>query len=129
MGLMMNATISIEDHKRLNPRTFYGETRMRKPVVWFEAVGQHGDKLHGFYREVLGGSCGPCGPPPEPPPRRWRLRAPALRRRAPAPKPVWFITFYTRVPDLDAAIAKAREHGSQVLVPPTRHGDTVIAVV
>ena len=39
------------------------------------------------------------------------------------------MTFYTRVPDLDAAIAKARSLGSRVLVPPTRHGDSVIAVV
>jgi len=39
------------------------------------------------------------------------------------------VTFYTRVPDLGDAIAKARSLGSQVLVPPTRHGDTIIAVV
>jgi hypothetical protein len=39
------------------------------------------------------------------------------------------VTFYTRVPDLDAAIRRARALGSRLLVPPTRHGDTVIAVV
>jgi predicted enzyme related to lactoylglutathione lyase len=33
------------------------------------------------------------------------------------------------VPDLDAAIRRARALGSRLLVPPTRHGDTVIAVV
>ena len=36
---------------------------------------------------------------------------------------------YTRVTDLDSAIGRARALGSRVLVPPTRHGDTVIAVV
>jgi predicted enzyme related to lactoylglutathione lyase len=39
------------------------------------------------------------------------------------------VTFYTRVPDLEAALARARALGSRVLVAPTRHGDTVIAVV
>jgi predicted enzyme related to lactoylglutathione lyase len=39
------------------------------------------------------------------------------------------VTFYSPVADLDAAIARARALGSRVLVPPTRHGDTVIAVV
>ena len=49
--------------------------------------------------------------------------------RARPPEPPWWVTFYTRVPDLDAAIAKARALGSRVLVPPTRHGDSVFAVV
>jgi predicted enzyme related to lactoylglutathione lyase len=39
------------------------------------------------------------------------------------------VTFYSPVADLDVAIARARALGSRVLVPPTRHGDTVIAVV
>jgi predicted enzyme related to lactoylglutathione lyase len=39
------------------------------------------------------------------------------------------VTFYTRVADLDSAIGRARDLGSRVLVAPTRHGDTVIAVV
>jgi predicted enzyme related to lactoylglutathione lyase len=39
------------------------------------------------------------------------------------------VTFYTRVADLDAAIETARAHGGRVLVPPTRHGDSLLAVV
>ena len=103
---------------------------MRDPVVWFEAVGHHGDKLRGFYRELLGWNF-ETRRPTSPPAPRWRARMAALRRAKaqPPPKPVWFIAFYTRVPDLDAALAKARALGSQVLVPPTQHGDTVIAVV
>ena len=27
---------------------------MPRPIVWFEAVGQHGDNLKSFYGEVLG---------------------------------------------------------------------------
>ena len=56
---------------------------------------------------------------------RCAFAAPRARPRAPP----WWVTFYTRVPDLDAAIAKARSLGSRVLVPPTRHGDSVFAVV
>jgi predicted enzyme related to lactoylglutathione lyase len=126
---MQHLDFAEDIHKIAIPNTFSRRGPMRPPLVWFEAVGQHGDKLRGFYRELLGWNFEPHRPPPAPP-SRWRLRAPSLRRKAaPPPKPVWFITFYTRVPDLDAAIAKARELGSQVLVPPTRHGDTLIAVV
>jgi predicted enzyme related to lactoylglutathione lyase len=99
------------------------------PLVWFEAVGQHADKLHSFYGEVLG----------------WRFdpeRAAASRKASaakPAPfrragraalePPPWWVTFYTRVADLDAAIETARAHGGRLLVPPTRHGDSLLAVV
>jgi predicted enzyme related to lactoylglutathione lyase len=103
---------------------------MRSHMVWFEILGQHTDSLHGFYAELLG----------------WQFDArhpPSLERGAPgtpgsvfprgrartAATPPWWVTFYTRVADLDSAIGKARALGSRVLVPPTRHGDTVIAVV
>jgi predicted enzyme related to lactoylglutathione lyase len=100
--------------------------------VWFEALGQHGDKLQGFYRELLGWKFDPerCSrerPPPAPPRTR---RAPVFRRRAREPEPPpWWVTYYARVPDLDAAIEKARSLGSRVLVPPTRQGATTIAVI
>jgi predicted enzyme related to lactoylglutathione lyase len=102
---------------------------MTTPVVWFEILGQHGDSLHGFYAELLGWRFDPRDEPSGAE-RRARPRRGLLRRpgRA-APEPPWWVTFYTRVPDLDAAIARARALGSRVLVPPTRHGDTVIAVV
>jgi predicted enzyme related to lactoylglutathione lyase len=95
-------------------------------MVWFEAVGQHADTLEGFYAEVLGWRFDPRPPPRGAPRARvWRPR-----RRARAPEaPPWWVTFYSPVPDLDAALARARAHGSRVLVPPTRHGDRVIAVV
>ena len=41
---------------------------------------------------------------------------------------VW-MTFYSQVPDLNAALARARGLGSRVLLPPVRQGDTTIAVV
>jgi predicted enzyme related to lactoylglutathione lyase len=102
---------------------------MTEPVVWFEALGQHGDSLHGFYQELLGWRFDPARVASKPT-RSALLRRIAFRRSAaPPPAPPWWVTFYTRVPDLGAAIAKARSLGSRVLVPPTRHGETTIAVV
>ena len=103
---------------------------MRTPMVWFEIIGQHSDSLSDFYAEVLD----------------WRLDAPhhatprnsarsawgsvfPRRRAQDRSKPPWWVTFYTCVPDLESAIRKARSLGGRVLVPPTRHGDTTIAVV
>jgi len=104
-----------------------------EPVVWFELVGQHGDSLRGFYRELLGwefdAPAAPSSAPasPRPPPRR---RVVPFRRSArPAAEPPWWVTFYARVPDLDAAIARARGLGSRLLVGPERHGDVRLAVV
>ena len=98
------------------------------PIVWFEALGQHADKLEGFYGEVLGWSFETRRTPSPKPALARRARALPRRRARPA-EPPWWVTFYTRVPDLDAAIAKARALGSRVLVPPTQHGDSVFAVV
>ena len=96
------------------------------PLVWFEAVGQHGDKLQGFYTELLGWRFDSPGPPP----KRGAVRvARASRPARAAAEPPWWVTFYTPVPDLDAAIRRARALGSRLLVAPTQHGDNVIAVV
>jgi predicted enzyme related to lactoylglutathione lyase len=94
---------------------------MHRALVWFEALGQHADNLEGFYGEVLGWSF-ESG-------RRTALPARRRYRGARAAAPPWWVTFYAPVPDLDAAIAKARSLGSRVLVAPTRHGDSVFAVV
>jgi hypothetical protein len=104
---------------------------MARPVVWFEILGQHGDSLHGFYAELLGWNFDARHPSPGLPGPPAPGRGGPFRRagRIPSAPPPWWVTFYSRVPDLDAAIARARVLGSRVLVPPTQHGDTVIAVV
>ena len=101
------------------------------PVVRFELMGQDADSLRQFYAELLG----------------WRFRmvppmqkygvveraegAPgipgAIGQTGPG-HPGW-MTFYSQVPDLNAALARARGLGSPVLLPPVRQGDTTIAVV
>jgi predicted enzyme related to lactoylglutathione lyase len=97
------------------------------PIVWFEAVGQHADKLHSFYGEVLGWRFEPAAARVS---NQGAASRPALSLRRPATEPPpWWVTFYTRVADLDAAIETARAHGGRVLVPPTRHGDSLLAVV
>jgi predicted enzyme related to lactoylglutathione lyase len=103
---------------------------MATPMVWFEVLGQHGDSLHDFYAELLGWQFDGSETPLARNGARGVGRNLLARRaaRGPGPPP-WWVTFYTRVPDLDRAISKARSLGSRVLVPPTRHGDTVIAVV
>jgi len=103
---------------------------MRKPLIWFELSGQHSDNSRHFYEEILGWQSDPRNPatPRErKPPARPRG---FFRRSAHAPStPPWWVTFYTAVPDLEDAIRKARSLGSRVLVPPTRHGDALIAVI
>jgi predicted enzyme related to lactoylglutathione lyase len=101
---------------------------MEKPVVWFEILGQHGDSLQGFYAELLGWKFTPTAGSEKPPRGRALWPLPGRHARS-TPSPPWWVTFYTRVPDLDAALARARGLGSRVLVPPTQHGDRTIAVV
>ena len=103
---------------------------MRKPLICFEVAGQHSDNLKGFYEEVLGWRSDPQQPPPVRVASAAARRRGFFRRSAQMPSaPPWWVTFYTSVPDLDSAIRTARSHGSRVLVPPTRHGDTSFAVV
>ena len=97
---------------------------MSPPLVWFEAVGQHADKLQGFYTELLGWRFDS----PRRPARAASLRVPrGLRAARRSEAPPWWVTFYVHVPDLDAALRRARALGSRLLVPPTRHGERVIA--
>ena len=82
---------------------------MMNPVVWFEVRGQDADKLRSFYGELLGWSFLGIG-------------------RATGGGRGW-VTFYTQVPDLAGAVAKAERMGSRVLVPITHLPDATIAVV
>ena len=101
---------------------------MSSPVVWFEVLGQNADKMRAFYSNLFGwkfnldpetkygivevGDAGIAGGGGQAPPgqRGW-------------------ITFYTQVPDLEAAVQQACELGSAVLMPITELPDTRIAVV
>ena len=103
---------------------------MRTPMVWFEIIGQHSDNLRAFYAEVLDW---PLDARHRAAPRNGSpvasRSALARRGRSDRSRPPWWPTFYTPVRDLESAIRKARSLGGRVLVPPTQHGDTTIAVV
>lgn len=103
---------------------------MECPVVRFEVMGQDADTLRRFYGDLLGWQFeqGPA------------MRYSSIRRDAGAPgipgvigqtgpgHPNWMV-FYTEVPDLDAALERARSLGSRVLLPPVRTREATVAVV
>jgi len=101
------------------------------PVVRFEVMGQDADRLRRFYADLLGWRFRMV-----PPMQRYGIvdhaeGAPgipgAVGQTGPG-HPNW-MTFYSLVPDLPAALERAKQLGSQVLLPPVRQGDTTIAVV
>jgi predicted enzyme related to lactoylglutathione lyase len=100
---------------------------MSNPVVWFEVMGQDAAKLRNFYGKLLswkfqtdnpmdygfveageGGIEGGIGH---------------------APDTAGWTTFYTKVQDLEAAVALAEPLGSEVRLPITELPETRIAVV
>jgi len=108
-------------------RGFQEGLGMANPVVWFEVMGQDADKLRGFYADLLG----------------WRFEVVKEMDYGMVESGAGGIpggvgqvlegqgwsTFYTKVPDLEAAVAQARKLGSRVRVPITELPDTRIAVV
>ena len=100
---------------------------MENPVVWFEVMGQDADKLRRFYGDLLGW--------------QFKVEKPMDYGTVEAgeggiqggigevPEGAGWATFYTKVPDLEAAVARAEALGSSVRVPITNLPDTRIAVV
>ena len=87
---------------------------MNNPVVWFEVMGQDADKLRQFYGELLG----------------WEFEVSAEGYGMVAageggiaggvgqsPGDRGWTTFYTKVGDLEGALARAGSLGSVVLLP------------
>jgi uncharacterized protein len=106
------------------------ELAVSSPVVWFEVIGQDGDKLRRFYGEVLGWK---FRRGPHPSDRRMGLvesgRGIAARvGEGGLGHPSW-LTFYAEVADLEAALSRARALGSRVLMAPTPVPEATIAVV
>lgn len=98
------------------------------PVVWFEVMGQDADKLRSFYGELLGfhfhvnQATG------------YGIAAPKEGGigggigRAPEGSRGW-TAFYTKVPDLEATMARATALGSGVLMEIQELPDVRVAVV
>jgi predicted enzyme related to lactoylglutathione lyase len=100
---------------------------MRSPVVRFEVVGQDPDKLRSFYGELLGWSFQGIGAMNYGVVAAGEGGIPGGIGEARGAQ--GWLTFYTEVPDLQAALAKAVRMGSRVLLPMRRRGDTTIAVI
>ena len=98
------------------------------PVVWFEVLGQDADKLQDFYGELLGWKVERREPMPYGivPPGEGGIAGGI--GQAPAGSPGW-TTFYTKVADLEATMARATALGSRVLMEIQELPDTRIAVV
>ena len=100
---------------------------MSNPVVWFEVMGQDADKLRSFYGDLLG----------------WKFQLQEPQNYGvveagdngigggvgQAPQGPGWTTFYTKVEDLDAAVLRATDLGSSLLMPITDLPDLRIAVV
>ena len=101
---------------------------MSNPVVWFEVMGQDTDKLRRFYSKLLGWKIDADNP------MNYGMVAPGEGGipggigQAPEGSRGW-TTFYTKVPDLEAAMARATALGSSVLLEIQELPDTRIAVV
>ena len=101
---------------------------MPTPVVWFEVMGQDGDKLRSFYGDLLGWEFNTANPMNYGVVEAAKGGIGGGVGQAGAGHPGW-ITFYAQVDDLEAALEKAKGLGSQVLMPITRLDDTTVAVV
>ena len=98
------------------------------PVVWFEVIGQDPDKLRSFYGELLGWQFDLENP------MKYGMVAAGEGGIAGGvgqaqPGGRGWATFYTKVPDLEAAMAQATALGSSVLLEIQELPDTRVAVV
>jgi len=103
---------------------------MSNPVVWFEVIGHDADKLRSFYRDLLGWSfqLDPVTKQGIVEPEAGSAGIAGRVGRAGFGQPSW-MTIYTEVPDLEAAVRKAVELGSRVLMPITSVPAAAVAVV
>lgn len=101
---------------------------MSDPVVWFEVMGQDADKLRGFYGDLLGWKFDTDNPMGYGMVAAGEGGIPGGIGRAPEGARGW-TTFYTKVPDLEASMARATALGSRVLLEIQELPDTRIAVV
>lgn len=100
---------------------------MSNPVVWFEVMGQDADKIRQFYGDLLGWQFDTNNP------MKYGMVAAGEGGIAggigQAPNGRGWATFYTKVADLEAALARAEALGSSILLPIQELPDTRVAVV
>jgi len=99
---------------------------MTGKVMWYEVLGQDGNKLRAFFSELFGWSY------KETPGMDYGMTDPEATGIGggvgSGPKGSSWTTFYVGVPDVDQALKKAQRLGAQVLMPVTKLPDVTIAV-
>jgi len=98
------------------------------PVVWFEIMGQDADKLREFYEELLGWRFEVASPLGYGMVAAGEGGIPGGVGQAADGSRGW-ATFYTKVPQLELAMARATALGSSVLLEIQELPDVRIAVV
>jgi predicted enzyme related to lactoylglutathione lyase len=101
----------------------------KEQVVWFEVLGQNAGKLRAFYGELF----------------NWKFKMSEMPEMdygmtdkadtgigggvGKAPQGPGWVTFYVQVPNIHAAIERAKSLGGQVLMPAMKIPEGEIAVV
>jgi predicted enzyme related to lactoylglutathione lyase len=102
---------------------------MNHPVVWFEVLGNDGNKLQQFYGQLFGwkiNTANPMGYGEVDTAGAQRGIPGGVGAAFPGGRP--WVTFYIESPDLDRSLAEVERHGGKVLMPPkTISPDTTIA--
>ena len=99
---------------------------MANKVMWYEVLGRDGNKLRGFFSELLGWSY------KDAPGMNYGMTDPETTGIGggvgSAPGNASWTTFYVGVADIEKALQKAQKLGASVLMPVTKLPDVTIAV-
>lgn len=99
---------------------------MANKVMWFEVLGQDGDRLKKFYGDLFGWQYKDAKE------MNYGMTDPEATGIGggvgAAPAGTGWTTFYVGVPDVGKALAEATKLGAKVLMPVTRLPDVTIAV-
>jgi predicted enzyme related to lactoylglutathione lyase len=100
---------------------------MAHPVLWFEVLGEDGDALQAFYRQLFGWRIAADDP------GKYGLVETGAGRGIPGGVGQVFdgtrsgVTFYVESQDVTATLAQAEQLGGKVVMPRKELPDTVIA--
>ncbi len=101
---------------------------MAHPVMWFEVLGQDGDRLRQFYGGLFGWKIAADNPV------NYGMVDTGEKRGIPGgvgqtfPGTRPWVTFYVETPDVAASLAKAEGLGGKVVMPKTKMPDVTLGV-
>lgn len=102
---------------------------MKHPVVWFEVMGQNGEKLQSFYKQLFDWKIDASNP------MKYGMVEAEKGQGIPGgvgqldKKPWPKVTFYVSTPGIDSSLEKAKKLGGKVRLPRTEMpGGPVLAM-